>query len=150
MLSASRKLPRYVLQTPNRQPISSARIRCEELVMATTLTESELKAKQIELQHHDLDFQRTKLFIDFAKFGFAGTLTAAVVGMLLVLSLAILSAFTTFKIDAWALVVMTSSILVGCIAFGYLSLWEIPRIAARIQKMQLTVSGGKNGTHEQA
>jgi hypothetical protein len=115
----------------------------EEPLVATTLTELEIRTKELDLQQQDLDFQRAKLFIDFAKFGFAGTLTAAVVGMLLFFGLAILGALTSFPIDGWALVAMAFCILVGSIAFGYLSLWELPRIAARIQKMHLTVGSEK-------
>jgi hypothetical protein len=111
--------------------------------VAPTLTESEIKTKELDLQRQELDFQRTKLFIEFAKFGFAGTLTAAIVGMSLIFGLAVLNALTSYKIDAWVLIVMAVCILVGAVAFGYLSLWELPRIAARIQKMNLTVGGEK-------
>ena len=82
------------------------------------------------------------MFIEFAKFGFGGTLTAAVVAMGLLFALAGLSAFTAFKIENWALVGMTLVILVGAVAFGYLSLWELPKIATRIQKEQMEISVG--------
>lgn len=99
--------------------------------MTTNLTELEIRVKELE-------FQRAKLFIEFAKFGFSGTLTAAIAGMLLVLALAVLSAFTKFTIDTRVLLVMVFGIVVGCIAFGYFSLWVVPRIAARIAGMDLT------------
>ena len=113
--------------------------------MTTNLTELEIRARELELKQQDLDLQRAKLFIEFAKFGFSGTLTAAIVGMVLIFALASLSAFTTFKIDTWGLVVMSFSILVGSTAFGYLSLWEVPRIAARLHKMQMSFSAERDG-----
>jgi hypothetical protein len=110
----------------------------------TDLTELELKTRELELRRQELDFQRAKLFIEFAKFGFAGTLTGALVGMTLVLALASLSAFTKFKIDTWELLGIMFIILLGVIAFGFLSLWELPRIVARFQKMQLSVNPERN------
>src|SRR5262245_36772524 len=110
--------------------------------MTTKLTELELKASELELRREELAFERTKLFIEFAKFGFTGTLTAAVGCIVLVFGLAALSAFSTFKIDSWALVVMSLLILVGLVAFGYLSLWELPKVGARIQKEQLEFTVG--------
>jgi hypothetical protein len=90
------------------------------------MTEQELKILK------ELEFQRAQLFVEFAKYGFYGTLTFAMVGAVLVLALACLSAFTSFKIDAW-LVAMSGIIAVGSIAFGYLSLWQAPNIIAKWQ-----------------
>ena len=110
--------------------------------MTMTPQELELKATELELRREELSFQRTKLFIEFAKFGFGGTLMAAIIAMGLVFALAGLSAFTAFKIGDLALVGMTLVILVGAVAFGYLSLWELPKIATRIQKEQMEISVG--------
>jgi predicted lysophospholipase L1 biosynthesis ABC-type transport system permease subunit len=110
--------------------------------MATDLTELELKARELEIKREQLAFERTKLFVEFAKFGFGGTLTAAVGGIILLFCLAALSAFSTYKIDSWVLVVFALVIMVGSVAFGYLSLWELPKVGARIQKEQMEFSVG--------
>jgi len=102
------------------------------------LSASELKDKELELRRQELDLQRAKLFIEFAKYGFAGTLTAGLVGMGVLVGLAILNAFTTFKIETWGLVSIALIVLIGAIAFGFLSLWELPRIMARFQKMEMS------------
>jgi hypothetical protein len=111
---------------------------------SSNITELELKARELELRRQDLELHRAKLFIDFAKFGFAGTLTAAIAGMALLMVLAVLAAFTAFRIDTSALIAIAFTILVGCTAFGFLSLWELPRIVARFQKMQFSVNPTSN------
>jgi len=102
----------------------------------------ELQKAELELRREELTFQKTKLSIEFARFGFAGTLTAAIVGMVLIFGLAVLSGVTTFKIDTWAIVVMALVILVGSVAFGYLSLWELPKIVMRIENQQMRAEIG--------
>jgi hypothetical protein len=47
---------------------------------ATLKEHEESKNDQQELRRQELELERTKLFIDFAKFGFGGTLTAAMGG----------------------------------------------------------------------
>jgi hypothetical protein len=116
-----------------------------------SVPESGVKTREeLELRRQELDIQRAKLFIDFAKFGFAGTLTAAIVGMSLIFGLAVLSGLTSFKLDPWVLIVMVASIVVAAVAFGYLSLWELPKIAARIQKIDLSVGGEKTAGRRSA
>ena len=108
--------------------------------MADNLTDPELKKYQLDLEREKLNFERTKSFIEFAKFGFTGTLTAAVAGIVLIFGLAALSAFsTTFKVSETVLIVMTLVILIGAVAFGYLSLWQLPKIAIHIQKISASV-----------
>lgn len=91
------------------------------------------------------DPELAKLFVEFAKFGFYGTLVAALVGAGLILALACLSAWTPFKIDGWALVVIAAIVFLGTTAFGYLSLWQAPSIMAELgkQQMKLGVSPAK-------
>jgi ABC-type antimicrobial peptide transport system permease subunit len=85
------------------------------------------------LNRRAIDLERERLAVEFAKYGFAGTLTAAAIGAAVILGLAVLSAFTPFKIDTWGLVAMAAITLIGTVAFGYLSLWELPRIVAKFQ-----------------
>jgi hypothetical protein len=95
----------------------------------TNPTES-ANVRDSDPRREDLELERIRLFIDFAKFGFTGTLSGGIVGMLLVFGLACLSAFTKFDITGWALVWISLIILIGVVAFGYFSLWEFPKIAA--------------------
>jgi len=108
------------------------------------MTELELRERELELRRQELEFQRARLSVEFAKFGFSGTLAAAIVGVALILALAGLSAWTSFKIDGWALVAMAVVILVGATAFGFLSLWQAPSIAAKFgREMQIAISPAK-------
>jgi hypothetical protein len=83
--------------------------------------------------------------VEFARFGFAGTLAAGIAGLALIFGLAALSASTSFKIDGWALVAMAFAILVGVTTFGYLSLWQAPNLAAKFgREMQIGLSPAKH------
>jgi hypothetical protein len=95
-----------------------------------TMTEQGRSGSGREQLPQDSEFERTKLFVEFAKFGFYGTLSFAIVGAVLIFGLACLSAWTSFKMDA-SLVVMAAIIAVGSVAFGFLSLWQAPSIAAK-------------------
>ena len=107
------------------------------------LSQSAPKPDELKLRQQELELERATLFIGFAKYGFAGTLTAALIGMVVLLGLAALNAFTAFKIETWGLVAIAAIILIGSIAFGFFSLWELPRIAARFQKTQFSINPDK-------
>ena len=109
----------------------------------TNPTQNQLTQGNSDAQREALELERIRLFIDFAKFGFMGTLAGGIVGMLLIFGLACLSAFTKFAITGWELVGLSIIVLVGVVAFGYFSLWEFPRIAARIQEMQFSFDAAK-------
>lgn len=64
------------------------------------------KADEIQLRQQELE--RARLFIAFAKYGFAGTLTGAIIGLVTVLCLAAVSAFTCTKIETWGLVAIAT------------------------------------------
>jgi predicted phage tail protein len=108
------------------------------------MTQEQLRERELQQRREELEFQRVRLFVEFARFGFTGTLTAAIVGAALIFALAILSALTTFKIDGWALVAMGVIVLVGAATFVYLSLWHAPNIAAKFGK-QFGVGFGPSG-----
>jgi hypothetical protein len=95
------------------------------------MTDIELREAELGIRREQLALERARLFVDFAKYGFYGTLTAAIGGFLLILALACLSAWTSFRMDGWALVAMTLIMVVGATAFGFLSLWQAPSIAAK-------------------
>jgi hypothetical protein len=108
------------------------------------MTEQELREQELELRRQDLELQRVRLFVEFARFGFTGTLAAGILGLALIFGLAALSAATSFKIDGWALVAIAFIILLGVTTFGYLSLWQAPSIAAKVgREMQLRLSPTK-------
>jgi hypothetical protein len=110
------------------------------------MTELELRERELELRRQDLELQRARLFVEFARFGFTGTLAAGIVGLALIFGLAALSASTSFKIDGWALVAMALVILVGVTTFGYLSLWQAPNLAAKFgREMQIRLSPAEKG-----
>jgi hypothetical protein len=92
----------------------------------------------------ELEIERMRIAVEFAKDGFAGTLTAAIVGAGLVLGLAILSAFTPFKIETGGLVLIVLIVTAGSIAFGYLSLWELPRFVAKFRDMTVSVNAARD------
>jgi len=105
----------------------------------TQRSELDLKYQELELRRQELAFRREQLFVDFAKYGFMGTLTAAIVGMAFLLFLAAISAFTPYKVDGFILFGMMFLLLIAALAFGYLSLWALPKIAARFKNLQLQV-----------
>jgi len=98
--------------------------------------------KVLELQQKAA-IKRAEMAIDFAKFGFRGTLSAAFGGMVLVLALAAFEAWTPFKLGPWGFVGISFILLIGCLIFGYLSLWSLPKVAARLMKMELFLSPGE-------
>jgi len=62
--------------------------------------------------------------------------------MVLLLSLAILDAFTTFEIATWGLVSIALLVLAGTTAFGYFSLGRLPTVVAQIRDMSVSVRSG--------
>jgi hypothetical protein len=95
---------------------------------------------QLSVRQQELEIERARIAVEFAKYGFAGTLTAAAIGSAVILGLAMLSAFTTFKIETWGLVAIAVIVLIGTVAFGFLSLWELPRIVAKFRETQFSIN----------
>jgi hypothetical protein len=102
--------------------------------------EPEIERARLAVRQQELEIERAHIAVEFAKYGFAGTLTAAAIGSGVIVGLAVLSAFTTFKIDTWGLVAIAVVILIGTIAFGFLSLWELPRIVAKFRDTQFAIN----------
>jgi hypothetical protein len=94
---------------------------------------------ELSIRQQELELERARLAVDFAKYGFYGILTAAIGGVLLIFALALLSAFTAFKIETWGLVAISGMIIVGTVAFGFLSLWELPRIVAKFKSTEIKI-----------
>ena len=98
-----------------------------------------LEDDERDIARLNLDLQKTVQLLDFAKYGFKGTLVMGLVGMVLILALAILDAFTVFKIETWGLVSITMFVLIGTIAFGFFSLGRLPNVAAQIKDMSFAI-----------
>ncbi|MDM0110232.1 hypothetical protein QTH97_35450 [Variovorax sp. J22R24] len=92
-----------------------------------------------ELRKLELELEREKILVDFAKFGFRGTLAAGVLGISTILLLAALKAFAKLDISDWGLVAIAVVFLTGAVAFGFFSLWQLPNIVARLGKTELSV-----------
>jgi hypothetical protein len=95
---------------------------------------------QLSIRQQELEIERARVAIEFAKYGFAGTLTAAFLGAAVILGLACLAAFTTLKIESWAFVAISFVTMIGTVAFGFFSLWELPRIVAKFQGWDFSVN----------
>jgi Kef-type K+ transport system membrane component KefB len=108
------------------------------------LTETQLRAEELRLEAQRLALEHKRLYVEFAKFGFAGTLTAAIAGLITILGLAALNTFTQTKIETWGIVVIATLICVATVAFGYFSLWELPKIVTKVSQTgtDLTVGPG--------
>jgi hypothetical protein len=106
------------------------------------------KANAPSLREQEIELERARLSMEFARYGFAGTLTAAVLGIALILGLAALSAFSTFKIETWGLVAISAMVVVGSVAFGYLSLWKIPKIFASFRGTKFSIADAEEAAEE--
>jgi len=106
----------------------------------TDPAELALRERELKLEEQKLLLEHKRLYVEFAKYGFAGTLTGAIIGLVVVIGLASLNAFAQAKIETWAIVAIAAIVLLGSVAFGYFSLWELPRIAGKID----STGGGFN------
>jgi hypothetical protein len=97
-------------------------------------SEITLRERELRLREQQLLLEHKRLYIEFAKYGFAGTLTGAIIGLLVVVGLAVLNAFTQAKIETWGIVAVAIIVLLGTVAFGYFSLWELPKIVGKLSQ----------------
>lgn len=77
--------------------------------------DQEIELRKLRLAEQELELKRGQLAVEFAKFGFGGTLTVAIGGMILILALPIIDAFSddfTFGANG---VIWTSIVIgIGC------------------------------------
>ncbi len=92
-----------------------------------------------ELEKANAELRRTIELLDFARFGFKGTLFAGVCGMVFILSLAVLEALTDFVIGPLGLIGLALVVLAGAIAFGYFSLRHLPKVELDIKNQRLAI-----------
>jgi hypothetical protein len=82
----------------------------------------ELELRKIKLQEQELEFKRAQLDVEFAKFGFSGTLTAGIGGMVLILALAIIDAVSSdFTYGTYGVVGTAICVVLGALGFGAFS-----------------------------
>lgn len=94
-----------------------------------------------DIRRQELEIERLTLFLDFARFGFYGTLGGGVAGILLLAWFATLQAFTDFSLNTWGYAVIAGILAAAVAAFGYFSLWSLPRIAARFKDFEVSLRG---------
>jgi hypothetical protein len=82
----------------------------------------------------DVSLDKLRELVEFGKFGFKGTLWSGISGMLLILGLALLDAFTELDLGAKGLIGMGALVFAGVICFGYFSLRKLPAIDIQITK----------------
>ena len=82
----------------------------------------------------DVSLEKLRELVEFGRFGFRGTLAAGICGMVLILVLALLDAFTELELGAAGLFGIGVLVLAGAIAFGYFSLRKLPAIDIEITK----------------
>jgi len=93
----------------------------------------------------DDSLSKLEKILEFGKFGFYGTLWSGLAGMALVLSLALLDAFTDFEISDWALVSFGVIVLLGVVSFGYFSLRKLPKINFSFEDGKIVAAVEKDG-----
>ena len=114
-------------------------------------SEPEQKENELELRIQELELRRAELQLanEFSKYGFAGTLIGGLAGMILVLALALLMAFANLELGTWGLLGIVFMILIGLVAFGYLSLRTPATIVAKFLGHQLSVTPPEQPTPPQ-
>lgn len=89
----------------------------------------------------DLSKEDFRQLLEFSKFGFRGTLTAALVGLIIVPTLVFMlkdSEHVTPIVIGYS-----TSLVVGVVAFGYFSLRRVPDLVANLLRGELAI-GEKN------
>ncbi|EAQ80679.1 hypothetical protein, partial [Blastopirellula marina] len=108
-----------------------------DLVMTDML---DVESRKLRLQEQELELRRGELAIEFAKYGFYGTLSAGICGMLMVLSLSIIDAVSSdFTFGFYGVIGTTLSISIPCVAFGAFSLFHSVRILGHFGKIKIGV-----------
>ena len=119
----------------------------EQQVSATPTIEE----RQIRIKEQELEIRRAQLAVEFAKYGFAGTLTGAIGGMILVLSLAIIDAYSSdFAFGANGVIWTSVCITLGVVVFGALSLYQPIRVLAELGKIKIGIDTRPEPIHTKA
>ena len=106
----------------------------------TTPDRPRLSNQEFELRKLEIEITKRAQEIEFAKFGFRGTLAAAIFGMGTFIVLVGIQAYTGKEIHHWVLLGYTAALGIGCIIFGCLSLWVVPSVAATVSKAMFSLN----------
>lgn len=108
----------------------------------------EIELRKLRLQEQELELKHAQLAVEFSRYGFFGTLFGSIAGFVLILSLAILDAFSsdfTYGIEG----VLGSLFLIaaGVIAFGAYSLRQPMKLLLKLSdQMSLGIDSGSDKT----
>lgn len=101
------------------------------------MTESELR--QLELRQQ-FEIRKMELSVEFAKYGFYGTLVGAITGMVILLALAIVIAVAKIENGGTIMVIFAAVLGIAVIAFGYFSLFRSPIMGIEWGKLKTTIT----------
>ncbi|MGH8581994.1 MAG: hypothetical protein ACREWG_04235 [Gammaproteobacteria bacterium] len=94
--------------------------------------------KELELRQA-YEIRRAELSVQFAQYGFYGTLVATLTGMVIVLALAIVVAWAHVEDGVWMVVAFSIALTTGVVAFGYFSLFKLPKIGVEWKDFKTSV-----------
>ena len=111
----------------------------------------EIAAEQLKLQKRELELKEATLAADFAKFGFRGTLGGAIVGLIFILALAALDAYSPdFSFGATGVIATSVLLLVGTVLFGAFSTRQpMKMLAIYSDKIRIETATGGGGAEAQ-
>lgn len=102
---------------------------------------NEIDIRKLRLQEQELELKQLQLALDFAKFGFRGTLAAGIGGLVLIFGLSALSAFRPeFQFGTNGVIFTALFLLLGTILFGAYSLRQPIKVLARLGNLHLDVN----------
>lgn len=100
-----------------------------------------IEIAKLKVREEELAIRRFELAIEFAKFGFRGTLAAGISGLILILALALLDAYSpNFRFGTEGVLGTSFFLVVGTVLFGTFSLRQPIRMVTEFGKMRLDVN----------
>lgn len=103
------------------------------------MTEEELSKREREAA---MEVLRAR--IEFAKYGFRGTLFGAFAAIVSILVLALIDGWLKISLHASVYVALILSSTAATIAYGFFSLWSLPKIDADLLKGKLVFRGNEH------
>ena len=100
-------------------------------------------ATELELRQQ-FEIRKMELSVEFAKYGFYGTLAGGVIGMVILLALTIIVAWGKIEHGGTILVAFAAVLGIAVIAFGYFSLFRSPTIGIEWEKLKASIGHSDN------
>lgn len=91
------------------------------------------------------EIRKMELSVEFAKYGFYGTLVGALTGMIVVLALAFVVAWGKIAQAALIVVVFAIVLALAVIAFGFFSLFRSPAIGIEWKDLKTSIGQSESG-----